>query len=42
VPHKLVVYDGAGHELGQQTVDPTRPRAAAGADQEYLGSVQQL
>jgi hypothetical protein len=37
-PYKLVVYDTAGKELGQQMLDPTGLRAAAAADREYLVS----
>jgi hypothetical protein len=37
-PYKLIVYDGAGNEIGQQTLDPTALRSAAAADREYLVS----
>ena len=35
-PYKLVVYDGAGKELGEQTLNPTGLRNAAAAGSEYL------
>jgi hypothetical protein len=35
-PYKLVVYDGAGKELGEQTLNPTGLRNAAAAGTEYL------
>jgi hypothetical protein len=35
-PYKLVVYDGAGKELGEQTLNPTGLRSAAAAGMEYL------
>jgi hypothetical protein len=37
-PYKLVVYDGAGNELGQQTLNPSGLRAAAAGRKEYLVS----
>ena len=37
-PYKLVVYDAAGNELGEQTLNPSGLRAAATADREYLVS----
>ena len=37
-PYKLVVYDGAGTELGSQILDANGLRAAAQADTEYLVS----
>jgi len=35
-PYKLVVYDGAGKQLAEQTLDPNGLRAAASAGTEYL------
>jgi hypothetical protein len=35
-PYKLVVYDGAGNQLGEHMLDPTGLRNAAGMDHEYL------
>jgi hypothetical protein len=35
-PYKLVVYDGAGKQLGEQTLDPTGLRGAAASGAEYL------
>jgi hypothetical protein len=37
-PYKLVVYDAAGNELGQQTLSPAGLRAAAAGAREYLVS----
>ena len=37
-PFKLVIYDGAGNELGEQTLSANGLRAAAAADREYLVS----
>jgi hypothetical protein len=37
-PYKLIVYDTAGKEVGEQTLDPNGLRAAAAADREYLVS----
>lgn len=37
-PYKLIVYDGAGNELGEQALNPTGLRSAAAADSEYLVS----
>jgi hypothetical protein len=35
-PYKLVVYDGAGKQLGAQTLNPTGLRGAAASGAEYL------
>lgn len=35
-PYKLVVFDGAGNMLGEQTLDPTGLRSAASSGSEYL------
>src|SRR5881275_677560 len=37
-PYKLVIYDVAANKLGEQTLDPTGLRGAAGSDREYLVS----
>jgi len=37
-PFRLIVYDAAGNELGQQTLNPSGLRAAAAAGKEYLVS----
>lgn len=37
-PYKLVVYDGAGNRLAEQTLDPTGLRGAAAVGREYLVS----
>jgi hypothetical protein len=39
-PYKLVVYNGAGNKLAEQTLDPTGLRGAAAAGREYLISTQ--
>jgi hypothetical protein len=35
-PYKLVIYDGAGKQLGEQTLNPNGLRSAASAGREYL------
>jgi hypothetical protein len=35
-PYRLVVYDGAGKQLGEQTLNPTGLRNAAASGTEYL------
>jgi hypothetical protein len=35
-PYRLVVYDGAGTELGEQTLSPSGLRSAAGTGSPYL------
>jgi len=39
-PYKLVVYNGAGNKLAEQTLNPTGLRGAAAAGREYLISTQ--
>src|SRR5712671_1615038 len=39
-PYKLVLYNGAGNKLAEQTLDPTGLRGSAAAGREYLISTQ--